>query len=271
MDNNKSEDFKSFTNEKFTSQEKDILEKNKNFFSADRKYVQAMLEIIDGNSDISIRVLDWFVANYSKKKNTAYRIKINGVVNIFNVNIEYKKQLNGYSKQYFDPFCRKKKIIYSYKNNTGASEINFVSSIGQLNFFQWAIRNKVIKYVQMHLKEIESDMKETSKLNKEKKLAALLNADEESGSDDDFIENNDPDPVICSSNKINSLHISPAKKVSSSKSSSNKSSSNKSSNSRSSNSKSDSESRSRRQQLSKSVYDHGIKKSNIPIKLDFDS
>jgi hypothetical protein len=68
MDTNKSEDFKSTTNEKFTSKERDILEKNKKFFSADRKYIDIMLDIIDGPSDISIRVLDWFVANYSKKK-----------------------------------------------------------------------------------------------------------------------------------------------------------------------------------------------------------
>ncbi|XWV25261.1 mg368 protein [Tupanvirus deep ocean] len=250
MSMNKSEDFKSATDEKFTSKEKDILEKNKKFFSADRKYVQAMLDIIDGNSDISIRVLDWFVANYSKKNNTTYKTKVNGVDSLFNVNIEYKNQLNGYSKQYFDPFCRKKKVIYTYRATDGGKEINFVSSIGQLNFFQWAIRNKVIKYVQMHLKEIEEDMKETSRLNKEKKLAALASASNESDSDDDNQRNDDPDPIICSSDKINSVHISPARK--------------------SSNSKSDSESRSRRQQLSKSVYDYGIKKSNVPIKLDFE-
>src|SRR3989442_1689141 len=101
----RSEDFKSTTNEKFTSKEKDILEKNKNFFSTDRKYVDAMLEVINGESDISIRVLDWFVANFSKKNNTSYLIKLNGVDSVFNVNIEYKNQLNGYSKQYFDPFC----------------------------------------------------------------------------------------------------------------------------------------------------------------------
>ena len=250
MDAIKSEDFKSTTNEKFTSKERDILEKNKKFFSADRKYIDAMLDIIDGNSDISIRVLDWFVANYSKKNNTVYKIRINGTDNIFNVNIEYKNQLNGYSKQYFDPFCRKKKVIYSYKNNDGGKDINFVSSIGQLNFFQWAIRNKVIKYVQRHLKEIEEDMKETSKLNKEKKLAALSSAGNDSDINNDLhVRNDDPDPIICSSDKINSVHISPAKKIS--------------------NSKSDSDNRNKRQQLSKSVYDHGIKKSNIPIKLDF--
>lgn len=248
MDANKSEDFKSTTNEKFTSKEKDILEKNKNFFSTDRKYVMAMLQIINGESDISIRVLDWFVANYSKKNNTFYKIRINGRDEFFYVNNEYKNQLNGYSKQYFDPFCRKKKVIYSYKSNTG-KDVDFISSIGQLNFFQWAIRNKIIKHVEMHLKEIEEDMKETSKKNKEKKLEALKDNSRVGTLSEENISD-EPDPVICSSDKITSLHISPLVK--------------------SSNCKSDSDNRTKRQQLSKSVYDFGIKKSNIPIKLDFE-
>jgi hypothetical protein len=251
---NKSEDFKpENTNEKFISKEIDILEKNKKFFSADRKYIKIMLEIINGESQISIRVLDWFVTNYSKKYNTAYKIKINGREDYFYVNTEYKNQLNSYSKLYFDPFCRKKKVIYCYRSNTNTNtnkedDINFLSSIGQLNFFQWAVRNKVIHYVQLHLDEIIHDMKETTKLNKEKKLSAQQDDDDEpieEESDDD-----EPDPVICSSDKINSVKISPAKK----KSSSNKSSSDKN----------------KRQQLSHSVYDHGIKKSTVPIRLDFD-
>lgn len=246
----KSEDFKSMSDEKFTYKEKQILKKNKKFFSTDRKYVEEMLKIINGESDISIRVLDWFVANYSKKYNTVYKIKINGIESFFNVNIEYKNQLNGYSKLYFDPFCRRKKVIYSYKNNDGKKNINFVSSIGQLNFFQWAIRNKVIKYVQIHLEEIENDMKETSKRNKEKKLAAIHQDESSTASIIKQERNDKPDPVICSSDKINSVHISPFRK--------------------SSNSKSDSEGRCKRQQLSKSVFDNGIKKSNIPIKLDFE-
>ncbi len=82
-------------NNKFNSKERDILERNKRFFSANPKYTEELLEIIDGRSTISIRVLDWFVANYSKKNNTAYKICINGTVSIFNVNIEYKNQLNG--------------------------------------------------------------------------------------------------------------------------------------------------------------------------------
>ena len=244
-----SEDFKSAHNEKFTPKEKDILEKNKNFFSTDKKYIDAILEIINGESDISIRVLDWFVANYSKKNNTFYKIRINGRDDFFYVNNEYKNQLNGYSKQYFDPFCRKKKVIYTYRQREqNCKEIVFLSSIGQLNFFQWAIRNKIIKYVQLHLKEIEDDMKETSKKNKEKKTAIKETEDK---SEDMEILSNEPDPVICSSDKVANLCISPSGKKSSSN-------------------KSDSDNKNKRQQLSKSVYDFGIKKSNIAIRLDFD-
>lgn len=250
MNGIQSEDFKSINNEKFTTKELYILEKNKNFFSADRKYIEAMLEIIDGKSDISIRVLDWFVANYSKKNNTIYKIKINGSNNLFNVNIEYKNQLNGYSKQYFDPFCRKKKILYTYRANDGGKTINFLSSIGQLNFFQWAIRYKVIRYVQRHLKEIEADMKETYKLNKEKKIASLNSSSSDYSEKKITKKRDEADPVICSSDKISSMHISSARS--------------------SSNAKPVSSNRCKRQQLSKSIYETGIKKYNSPIKLDFD-
>jgi hypothetical protein len=243
----KSEEFKlKDPGDKFVSMELDILEKVRKFFSADKKYIETMLEIIDGRSNISIRVLDWFVANYSKKNNTFYKIRINGKEEFFYVNNEYKNQLNGYSKNYFDPFCRKRKLRYSYKSNAGDKKVKFDTSIGQLNFFQWAIRNKVIRHVQLHIKEIDSDMKETTKRIKELKLQAMkmINEESDSESDDDRV-----DPVICSSDKINSVKISSGKKSAK---------------------KSDSSAKNKRQQLSRSVYEFGIKKSSIPIKLDFD-
>ncbi|QGR53834.1 hypothetical protein [Moumouvirus maliensis] len=240
--------FQSPINEKFTTKELDILERNKKFFSSNKKYIITMLDIIQGKSNISIRVLDWFVANYSKKNNTTYKIRKNGKYEEFNVNDEYKNQLRGYTKQYFDPFCRKKKVIYEYRFDDDDKIIHFISSIGQLNFFQWAITYKVIKYVEMKLKKIEKDMKETSKLNKEKKLNSQNNSTKSDEIDSCYVD--EIDPIICSSEKINSLHISPGKK--------------------NSNIKTDSDSRNKRQQLSRSVYDRGIKKSNCPIKLDFE-
>lgn len=235
--------------EKLLSKEIDILEKNNNFFSSNSKYVDEMLKIINAESNISIRVLDWFVANYSKKNNTCYKISVNNKKEFFYVNNEYKNQLNGYSKLYFDPFCRKRKVIYTYRSQNRDKKVVFLTSIGQLNFFQWAIKNKVIKHVELHIKEIEDDMKETSRKNKERK--AILSQSDNSSNEQEITYSDDPDPLICSSDTIHNIHIiSPIKKNSLSKS--------------------DSDGRNKRQQLSKSVYDNGIKKINIPIRLDFD-
>lgn len=233
--------------EKIDSKEMIILDKNKQFYSFNSKYIDTLTAIIDGKSDISIRLLDWFVSNYSKEYNTSYTIKLNGMKNSFCVYNEYKNQLNGYSKDYFDPFCRKKKISYLYRDKNDENKKLFKSSIGQLNFFRWAIRNRIIIYVQNHLEEIESDMKIRTKENKKSKTTS---SDTRKKTPETAENNNfDSDPVICSSESINNFCISPVKK---------------------STSKSDSENKSKRQQLSKSVYDRGIIKSNKKIKLEFD-
>lgn len=240
------DDFKPINNEAFITKERDILEKNKKFFSAKQKYVDTLLEIIDGRSDISIRVLDWLVSNYSKKNNTVYKIRLNGNDVWFLVNIEYKNQLNGYSKQYFDPFCRKKKVIYHYKSGDGKKDVSFVSSIGQLNFFQWAIRNKVIKYAQLHLNDIEIDMKKTASVIKRRKSERNQPINRVSISNClPYIKNDLADQDICSSEKIASFCISPFFKQSAS------------------------ESKTKRSTLSKSIYDYGIKKTNMKMNLDF--
>lgn len=257
---NQSDDFRSVSNERFTAKEKYILQKNKTFFSYSRKYLDIMTDIVEGKSPISIRALDWFVSNYSKKMNTVYKIRINNVISYFNVNIEYKNQLNSYSKKYFDPFCRGKKVIYSYRENDSNDDTKsnrkkvkptlLFTSIGQLNFFHWAIRNKIIRYVENHLKEIEKDQKETIKRNNEEKLREqLTNEEEESSSEEDHSL---PDPIICSSKSINSIYISSTK-------------SKTSSNSRKSSDKSR-----KRRPLSKSIFDKGINKTNTPIVLTFD-
>ena len=239
--NDYSDNFKPVSStEKFNSKEYDILEKNKQFFSHDKKYIDLMLKIISRESDISIRILDWFVTNYSKKHNTYYKLKQNGSESLFYIHSQYKNQLNGYGKSYFDPFCRKRKVIYKYKC-AGEDDIKFISSIGQLNFFQWAIRNKVINYVQDNMKKIEIDMKESNRINRLNKLELNTKKEFEKERDNELIdeEENEPDPIICSSKNINSLIISsPSKSITL---------------------KSESDKHNKRQQLSKSVYDNGIK------------
>lgn len=178
------------------------------FFSSKRKYVDMMLDIINGDSDISIRVLDWFVSNYSNRNHSSYIISINGIREKFEVNVRYRLELRTYTKKYFDPFCRRRKLIYYYKDKNGKNNVNFETSIGQLNFFKWAIKNKVILYVSKYLKEIELDMKKCSKENKERKKM-IDNIVEESN----YIIEDNIDPLISLSDDIYSISLTPEEKI----------------------------------------------------------
>jgi len=117
--------------------------------------IYKILPIITSNSRISIRVLDWFVTNYAKKKNITYELKNykNYDDSYFNVHLRYKLQLKAYNKTLFDPFCRKERIAFYYDKN-----VCVITTIGQLNFFMWAITNEVLTYVETHIDEITNDM-----------------------------------------------------------------------------------------------------------------
>ena len=64
-----------------------------------------------------------------------------------------KGQLKAYSKKNFDPFCRRERINFFY--NTDKS---ITTTVGQLNFFKWAIDNNILDYINEHLEKIDSDM-----------------------------------------------------------------------------------------------------------------
>ena len=138
-----------------------MIQINKYFFNNDLN-INYMLPIINGESKISLRIIDWFVTNYSKKNNISY---YNSNNELFNVYISYKKQLKAYSKKQFDPFCRRSRINYNYNSNNEYLE----TTVGQLNFFKWAIKNKIIDYIIDNLTSIEMDMTKSLKLSVEKK------------------------------------------------------------------------------------------------------
>jgi hypothetical protein len=111
------------------------------------------MKIINGESPISLRIVDWFVTNYSKKNFVVYELTQNNHTSRFKVFNDYKLKLKAYSKKRFDPFCRWERITIPYDNNRYME-----TTIGQLNFFKWALQNNVIRYIEEHYKEIEADM-----------------------------------------------------------------------------------------------------------------
>lgn len=160
---------------KFTIKERYLYKMlDKYFKSQDIQMVIKMIAIIDGDSDISLRMLDWFITRYANKHNTTY-CKQNDDNDRFNVHISYKAQLKSYKKRYFDPFRRRRKFIYRYDTN---DKTKFMyTTIGQLNFFKWAFSNGVIKFVEDNYDTILEAMIESNKEDKIKKLNKISDSE----------------------------------------------------------------------------------------------
>jgi hypothetical protein len=134
----------------YTTQNSMLMENLKKFYRDNPDKLDTMLHIINGESEVSLRIVDWFATNYAKQQFTVYKMK-NG--KRFKVYADYKLKLRAYSKKRFDPFCRWERITIPYKTDTAIQ-----TTIGQLNFFKWAIENEVIDYIKANYAAIETDM-----------------------------------------------------------------------------------------------------------------
>jgi hypothetical protein len=140
-------------NFKIISSKKDLLMQSLiNFFTC-RENLDKVIPIITGKSKISLRILDWFVTNYSKKNNIHYQITLNNKIKNFIVYLDYKSQLKAYSKRQFDPFCRRERISFIDHDNN-----ELITTVGQLNFFRWSIENNILEYITTNYDIIECDM-----------------------------------------------------------------------------------------------------------------
>lgn len=147
----------------------DLLLNNLMTYYKDEIILNRMLKIITGESKISLRIVDWFSTNYAKKY---YTLIADAEGNKrFKVYVDYKLKLKAYSKKRFDPFCRWDRISIPYKKNTCIE-----TTIGQLNFFKWALENKVIDYIEENYETIEKDMNNRNSTSKRKEQAAIDNS-----------------------------------------------------------------------------------------------
>ena len=151
--------------------------------------ITKMINIIDGEDAISLRILDWYVTRYAKK----HMENINNGFDddSFDVHINYKAQLKTYKKKYFDPFRRKTKFNYVFK--IGGGDKTLVTTIGQLNFFSWAIKNNVLSCVDKSLSQITKAMNLSNKEDKKKKEDKKRTSGSDDDSDDDIDADVDSD------------------------------------------------------------------------------
>lgn len=125
---------------------------------------------------LSVRVVNWFVSNYAKQHTTAYSIFRNekdaSAPAIFSCDVtatppapdyhaerfivwtQYCSAKRGYvSKDMFDPYCRRARIAVQRSDGS-----LFNTTLGQLNFFKWAIQNHIVDYISAYYDDIVRDM-----------------------------------------------------------------------------------------------------------------
>jgi len=159
------------TPEKTINTQNDLLMKNLMEFYKNRDNLHKMMYIINGESKISLRIVDWFVTNFAKKNYTVYElpvykagmVNLNGPTNRFKVYNDYKLKLKAYSKKNFDPFCRWERISIPYDEQKYME-----TTIGQLNFFKWAIENRIVDFIESNYAIIEDDMNARNSTSKRK-------------------------------------------------------------------------------------------------------
>jgi hypothetical protein len=188
---------KSKTSFKLSNRQELLLDKLKLFYTP--SIMELLLPIINGETKLSLRIIDWFVTNYTKKNNIILYNKKKKLVTTkspknkleqktkkskyeyiddqFNIYLNYKGQLKAYSKKNFDPFCRRERINFYYTSKNNEQSDKFITTtVGQLNFFKWAIDNNILVYIKEHLEKIDLDMninikREEDKIKKSKKTS----------------------------------------------------------------------------------------------------
>ena len=130
------------------SKEQWVLYKLETFYQSGNR-LNRIRDILDGTSRMSLRLIDWLVTNYAKKYNVSFLTKDGRHVIVY---LAYKNHLKAYSKKMFDPFCRWKRIQFMGLNTT----------VGQLNFFEWAIQDEILDYLDQHFDDVQRDMDECS-------------------------------------------------------------------------------------------------------------
>lgn len=140
-----------------------LLMKSLTEFYQDQHYVDEIKSIVDQDNIISLRILDWFITNYSKKFRTLILQKNGQGIDVY---MHYKLMLKSFSKCAFDPFCRKNKLFFYYTN-----EKFIETSCGQLCFFRWCFENDILDFVKNNLSIIEQDMKNSLKQKKGEPLS----------------------------------------------------------------------------------------------------
>jgi hypothetical protein len=149
-----------------------LLKKIKNM---DESHVMNIYNLMNNNSETSKkrsgRTLDTLVTIYTKLRDASYYLNIKTKevfleyqdgCELINIANKYKHNMFTYSKEYFDCFARGDDT--EIKLSTGSIFI----SLGKFNFFYWADKLQLLKYLELKYDDIVSVRQQNQNKNKNK-------------------------------------------------------------------------------------------------------
>ena len=127
------------------------------YFKSDwiEKILLPMIDVTDQRREPSLRIVDWFVTNYSK----SHGISIDSV----NIHADYVDTRKHYMCRNFDPFRRNLKLSFKVLGR------EVTTTVGQLNFITWADTKGVLNFVRLHRVDIDRDMRSICRAMREKR------------------------------------------------------------------------------------------------------
>lgn len=138
--------------------------------------LERIIPIINRESKVSLRVIEWFITTYARDRCVMCPMYSNNkIVGYTQVYINYKSTLKSFRGRHFGIFKRSDKILLDW-----GSDSKLITTIGQLNFFKWAIETQILQFIEKNYTFIWNKLKES----KEDKLCTKITKTE----DNDNIE-----------------------------------------------------------------------------------
>ena len=134
--------------------------------------MQQLMDVIAKKDGLSLRAIDYLCTSFAKQSDVVYYVGKKP----FNMYLQYQAQLKAYSKVQFDPFRRHKRITIDVPS-TILKEGKIETTIAQLNFFRWALNNKVLEYLHnpKNMERVEQHMNNSSKKKEQKQAKKSSN------------------------------------------------------------------------------------------------
>jgi hypothetical protein len=107
-------------------------------------------------SQLSGRLLDFFVVNFVKDRPVEYEV----AGQLVNVQKSFRAHQRRFKKRFFDVFARGGREEWTING------LSFKSNIRQLCFMRWALENKVVDYVQQNYAQISEAMNKDAVLRR---------------------------------------------------------------------------------------------------------